>query len=82
MVQGTGDGAEREPSTSSAASELGSRREHGADDSESFERPLPEKVRRRVVALTGDALGDLTVGELPGPLRQYARFTPQRRIKF
>ncbi|GAA2443668.1 NYN domain-containing protein [Streptomyces macrosporus] len=49
---------------------------------ESLDRPLPEKVRRRVVALTGDALGGLTVAELPAPLRQYARFTPQRRVKF
>jgi predicted RNA-binding protein with PIN domain len=49
---------------------------------ESLDRPLPERVRRRVVALTGDAIGDLTVAELPAPLRQYARFTPQRRAKF
>ena len=55
----------------------------GADgDAELFDRPLPTKVRRRVVALTGDALGGLTVAELPAPLRQYARFTPQRRTKF
>ncbi|WP_055485651.1 NYN domain-containing protein [Streptomyces sp. WMMB 322] len=43
---------------------------------------MPEKVRHRVVSLTGDALGGLSVAELPAPLRQYARFTPQRRIKF
>jgi len=49
---------------------------------ETLDRPLPEKVRHRVVALTGDALGGLTVAELPVPLRQYARFTPQRRVKF
>ncbi|MDT0382484.1 NYN domain-containing protein [Streptomyces sp. DSM 42041] len=49
---------------------------------ESLDRPLPDRVRRRVVALTGEAIGDLTVAELPGPLRQYARFTPQRRAKF
>lgn len=49
---------------------------------ESLDRPLPEKVRHRVVALTGAALGDLTVAELPPPLRQYARFTPQRRAKY
>ncbi|AXK37205.1 RNA-binding protein [Streptomyces armeniacus] len=49
---------------------------------ETLDRPLPEKVRHRVVALTGDALGGLTVAELPAPLRQYARFTPQRRAKF
>ncbi|PJE98612.1 RNA-binding protein [Streptomyces carminius] len=51
-------------------------------EGETLDRPLPEKVRRRVVALTGDALGGFTVAELPAPLRQYARFTPQRRIKF
>ncbi|WP_181766719.1 NYN domain-containing protein [Streptomyces albidus (ex Kaewkla and Franco 2022)] len=34
------------------------------------------------MALTGEALGGLTVNELPAPLRQYARFTPQRRTKF
>ncbi len=54
----------------------------GGDGGEGLERPLPEKVRRRVVAFTGDALGGLTVAELPPPLRQYARFTPQRRAKF
>nr|WP_180218135.1 NYN domain-containing protein [Streptomyces albus] len=47
-----------------------------------MERPLPQRVRRRVVALTSDALGGLTIAELPPPLRQYARFTPQRRAKF
>ncbi|MFR9676723.1 NYN domain-containing protein [Streptomyces sp. TR02-1] len=49
---------------------------------EVLDRPLPEKVRRRVVALTGEAVGGLTVAELPAPLRQYARFTPQRRTRF
>ncbi|MCT2593316.1 NYN domain-containing protein [Streptomyces sp. N2-109] len=49
---------------------------------ETLDRPLPEKVRHRVVALTGEAIGGLTVAELPLPLRQYARFTPQRRAKF
>lgn len=58
--------------------------ERGPDEpgEEALDRPLPEKVRRRVVALTGDALGGLTVAELPVPLRQYARFTPQRRVRF
>jgi len=55
----------------------------GADGGgERLDQPLPEKVRRRVIALTGEALGGLTVAELPAPLRQYARFTPQRRAKF
>jgi predicted RNA-binding protein with PIN domain len=54
----------------------------GGPPEEPLDRPLPEKVRRRVVALTGDALGGLTIAELPPPLRRYARFTPQRRTKF
>ncbi|MFG2140717.1 NYN domain-containing protein [Streptomyces sp. NPDC048650] len=53
----------------------------GAVD-EALDRPLPEGVRRRVVALTAESFGALTVSELPPPLRQYARFTPTRRAKF
>ncbi|WP_440575088.1 NYN domain-containing protein [Streptomyces sp. AC154] len=54
-----------------------------ADDAvETLDRPLPEGVRRRVVALVSDAFGALTVTELPAQLRQYARFTPTRRAKF
>ncbi|MFC8919243.1 NYN domain-containing protein [Streptomyces sp. NPDC047821] len=49
---------------------------------EALDRPLPEGVRRRVVALVSDAFGGLTVAELPAQLRQYARFTPSRRAKF
>ncbi|MFT2018549.1 NYN domain-containing protein [Streptomyces sp. 796.1] len=49
---------------------------------EGLDRPLPEGVRHRVVALVADAFGGLTVGELPPQLRQYARFTPTRRAKF
>ncbi|MGR3933335.1 NYN domain-containing protein [Streptomyces sp. BRA346] len=49
---------------------------------EALDRPLPEGVRRRVVALVADAFGGLTVTELPPQLRQYARFTPNRRAKF
>ncbi|MFI7100480.1 NYN domain-containing protein [Streptomyces sp. NPDC050161] len=49
---------------------------------EALDSPLPEGVRRRVVALAADAFGALTVAELPPPLRQYARFTPTRRAKF
>ncbi|GAA2988025.1 RNA-binding protein [Streptomyces fulvorobeus] len=49
---------------------------------EALDRPLPEGVRRRVIALVSDAFGGLTVGELPAQLRQYARFTPTRRAKF
>ncbi|MFF2325872.1 MULTISPECIES: NYN domain-containing protein [unclassified Streptomyces] len=55
----------------------------GADEAvEALDRPLPEGVRRRVVALVSDAFGGLTVTELPAQLRQYARFTPTRRAKF
>ncbi|WP_443050806.1 NYN domain-containing protein [Streptomyces sp. H27-D2] len=49
---------------------------------EVLDRPLPEGVRRRVVALVADAFGGLTVAELPAQLRQFARFTPTRRAKF
>ncbi|MGW0700458.1 NYN domain-containing protein [Streptomyces sp. NPDC002867] len=52
------------------------------DAAEALDRPLPEGVRRRVVALVSDAFGGLTVAELPSQLRQYARFTPTRRGKF
>ncbi|MFF7200878.1 NYN domain-containing protein [Streptomyces sp. NPDC008141] len=52
------------------------------DAAEALDRPLPEGVRRRVVALVSDAFGGLTVAELPTQLRQYARFTPSRRAKF
>ncbi|MFE3098276.1 NYN domain-containing protein [Streptomyces sp. NPDC059248] len=51
------------------------------DTAEALDRPLPEGVRRRVVSLVADAFGGLTVAELPGQLRQYARFTPSRRAK-
>ena len=52
------------------------------DAAETLDHPLPEGVRRRVVALVADAFGGLTVAELPAPLRQYARFTARRRAKF
>ncbi|RLL66437.1 NYN domain-containing protein [Streptomyces sp. Z26] len=60
----------------------GGEREDRDPPDETLDRPLPEKVRHRVVTLAGDAFGGLTVAELPAPLRQYARFTPQRRVKF
>ena len=53
-----------------------------AGDADLLDRPLPEGVRRRVIALVADAFGELTVSELPPQLRQYARFTPSRRAKF
>ncbi|WP_030206512.1 NYN domain-containing protein [Streptomyces sp. NRRL S-87] len=54
----------------------------GGGDAEALDRPLPEGVRRRVVAFTADAFGGLTLADLPSQLRQYARFTPTRRAKF
>ncbi|MFF8912623.1 NYN domain-containing protein [Streptomyces sp. NPDC015032] len=56
--------------------------EAAGDAVEALDRPLPEAVRRRVVALVSDAFGGLTLTELPAQLRQYARFTPTRRAKF
>ncbi|MEU1346941.1 NYN domain-containing protein [Streptomyces sp. NPDC005775] len=56
--------------------------DEAGDAVEVLDRPLPEGVRRRVVALVSDAFGGLTVTELPAQLRQYARFTPSRRAKF
>ncbi|MDT0346569.1 NYN domain-containing protein [Streptomyces sp. DSM 44938] len=47
-----------------------------------MDRPLPERVRHRVIVLAGDAFAGLTMAELPATLRQYARFTPSRRVKF
>ncbi|MDG4859963.1 hypothetical protein P8605_17690, partial [Streptomyces sp. T-3] len=71
-AEGSSDGAE----ASSDASEASS------DAAEALDRPLPEGVRRRVVQIVSDGFGGLTVSELPVQLRQYARFTPTRRLKF
>ncbi|WP_225628952.1 NYN domain-containing protein [Streptomyces werraensis] len=49
---------------------------------EVLDRPLPDGVRRKVVQIVADGFGGLTVPELPAQLRQYARFTPNRRAKF
>ncbi|MGW1022400.1 NYN domain-containing protein [Streptomyces sp. NPDC002577] len=49
---------------------------------EVLDRPLPDGVRRRVVQIVSDGFGGLTFTELPAQLRQYARFTPSRRVKF
>ncbi|MEU6401742.1 NYN domain-containing protein [Streptomyces sp. NPDC046985] len=56
--------------------------EPGDGAAEVLDRPLPDGVRRRVVQIAADAFGGLTMAELPAPLRQYARFAPNRRIKF
>ncbi|GAA3834714.1 NYN domain-containing protein [Streptomyces chiangmaiensis] len=49
---------------------------------EVLDRPLPDGVRRRVVQIVSEGFGGLTLGELPTQLRQYGRFTPNRRAKF
>ncbi|MFF5474678.1 NYN domain-containing protein [Streptomyces achromogenes] len=54
----------------------------GDGTAEVLDRPLPDGVRRRVVQIVSDAFGGLTLAELPAQLRQYARFTPNRRAKF
>ncbi|WP_199548440.1 NYN domain-containing protein [Streptomyces sp. N35] len=56
--------------------------EPGDGAAEVLDRPLPEGVRRRVIALASEGFGSLTMAELPAQLRQYARFTPSRRLKF
>ncbi|MFK0115874.1 NYN domain-containing protein [Streptomyces sp. NPDC090994] len=56
--------------------------EPGDGAAEVLDRPLPDGVRRRVVQLAADGFGGLTLAELPAQLRQYARFTPNRRAKF
>ncbi|OIK03353.1 NYN domain-containing protein [Streptomyces monashensis] len=54
----------------------------GDGTAEVLDRPLPDGVRRRVVQIVSDGFGGLTLSELPAQLRQYARFTPNRRAKF
>ncbi|MFC7216750.1 NYN domain-containing protein [Streptomyces polyrhachis] len=72
MVERTG-GADTAPDSASAG---------GTAGGEALDRPLPEAVRRRTVALAGECFGRLTVADLPVQLRQYARFTPSRRARF
>lgn len=43
--------------------------------------PLPDLVRQRVVALAATALPTLSTDAIPGPLRQFVKFTPARRAK-
>ncbi|ONK14975.1 NYN domain-containing protein [Streptomyces sp. MP131-18] len=52
------------------------------EPAETLDRPLPDRVRHRVIVLAGDTFSGLTMSELPAALRQYARFTPSRRVKF
>lgn len=68
-----------------SARESGSGRppeEEAAHAEPALDRPLPEGVRHRVVAIAADAFGGFTFQELPVSLRPYARFTPTRRVKY
>ncbi|MDP9396822.1 MAG: RNA-binding protein, partial [Actinomycetota bacterium] len=58
----TGEGTSAEPAAGNGA----------------LERPLPERVRTRVVALAADALAALADDEIPAGLRAFKRFTPAR----
>jgi predicted RNA-binding protein with PIN domain len=42
---------------------------------------LPEPVRQRVVTLASRVLDQMTLDQVPGPLRPFARFAPARRVK-
>lgn len=42
---------------------------------------LPEEVRRRAIVLAAEQLATIPLAELPGPLRQFARFTAVQRAK-
>ncbi len=66
-----------------AAAEAAREADAPADrDEELLDRPLPEGVRHKVIALAAEAFGSMTTAELPAQLRQYARFTPSRRARF
>jgi predicted RNA-binding protein with PIN domain len=54
----------------------------GSAGEPALDRPLPEGVRHRVVAIAADAFGGFTFADLPVSLRPYARFTPSRRVKY
>jgi len=48
---------------------------------DTFNGPLPEPVRLRVVALASDVLGSLADEEVPASLRPFVRFTPHKRAR-
>ena len=56
--------------------------EESPEPAESLDRPLPERVRHRVIALAGEAFDGLTYAELPLSLRQFAKFTAARRVRY
>lgn len=51
----------------------------GADATPPPVRLLPPSVRRLVLTLASDALEELAAGEVPAPLRAFARFRSERR---
>ena len=46
-----------------------------------LDRPLPDRVRARVVALTADSLGRMPVDQVPASLTRVASFAPARRAR-
>ena len=71
-------GADHFYQSSLAAQSVRYLRSHGSSlTAEDFAAFQPETVEP-----TSVGFGGLTVGELPAQLRQYARFTPTRRMKF
>jgi predicted RNA-binding protein with PIN domain len=58
-------------------------RRHGADPPtlDTMAVPLPSGVRRRVIELAAQRLGDLPADRIPASLRSIARFAPARRAR-
>lgn len=75
---GTGDRASGDGVSGDGEAEA----EAAAEAEPALDRPLPEGVRHRVVAIAAEAFGGFTYQELPVSLRPYARFTPTRRVKY
>lgn len=71
-------GAERPEYPYAAASPPGDSEQPPGDGAEP-QRPLPDKVRQRVVELAAERLGRMQRDEIPAPLRRVARFEPRRR---
>lgn len=53
----------------------------GSADVGHLQRPLPEKVRQRVVEIAAERLGSLPREQIPQPLLRVARFEPRRRAR-
>ncbi|MBC6462215.1 RNA-binding protein, partial [Actinomadura sp. HBU206391] len=43
--------------------------------------PLPEAVRQQVIEAAADLIGSMPTGEVPAPLRMFARFEARKRAK-